>query len=371
MSFQNLIDKIYYDVIITDFNNESVSPQPIHYNQSRSIPYLYEPDKYTLSVVRWTISDASTIPIWRCSIKEGSTSAVDSIFSISMKYNNQVFQAYLQYESQNTTLKTPLPPSQIYNGYQDNSTLFYDVYNYQYVIYLFNNLLETVFNGLQTLVSPLPTSNIPFFSFDTTTNIVIFNCDSAGFGSENLIQVFFNPATANLFYTFPYLLINQNSTMGLNYQLQINVFSNANLIVLPLIPSNIVPYNAFQIFQEYTTVSSWSPVLSICICSNTIPVAPNQISSLLTIGRNQVNPSGNNAQSNQVITDYSSDTGLYRGYIYYVPSAEYRRLTLMSSSSSLTNLDLSFFFRDRLGILNPLLLPSGASATVKLLFELI
>ena len=127
----------------------------------------------------------------------------------------------------------------------------------------------------------------------------------------------------------------------------------------------------FQIFQEYTTVSSWSPVLSICICSNTIPVAPNQISSLLTIGRNQVNPSGNNAQSNQVITDYSSDTGLYRGYIYYVPSAEYRRLTLMSSSSSLTNLDLSFFFRDRLGILNPLLLPSGASATVKLLFELI
>lgn len=373
MSITNLTERIYFDVVITDTNNPNVGPKPIYYNEARSIPFLYKPDKYCLSVVRWTVSDASTIPIWRCPIKPNSPSSFDSIYSITMTYGGQKFQAYLQYESQNKSIPVPVPPSLNQGGTQNNSTYYYDVYNYQYVIYLFNNLLETVFNGLNALIG-LPTTNVPFFSFDTTTRIAIFNCDLDGFtpNGGNYIQVYFNPATANLFYTFPYLLINQTSPFGLNYELQINVFGDASVISLPLVPIvGVDNYNAYQVFQEYSTTSAWSPVLSICICSNSLPVAPNQLSSAVYIGDNIQNPTGNNAQSNQLITDFSSDTGDYRGYIYFVPSAEYRRLTLLSSSESLSNLSLGFYWRDRLGNLNPLLLPSGGSATVKLLFELI
>lgn len=373
MSLTNLTDKVYFDLIITDTNNQNVGPKPIFYNEARSIPFLYKPSLYTLSVVRWTVSDATTIPIWRCAIKPNSPSPVDSIYSITMTYGGQTFQAYLQYESQNKAVSTPVPPSLTQNGLQSNVNSFYDVYNYQYVIYLFNKLLKTVFDGLNNLIA-LPTTNAPFFSFDTSSRITIFNADINGFTPivGDYIQVYFNTATTNLFYSFPYLLKNIVSPLGLNYELQINVFGDASVISLPLVPIvGVVPYTAYQVFQEYSTTSAWSPVLSICITSNTLPIAPNQISSVVYIGDNIQNPSGNNAQSNQLLTDFSSDTGDYRGYIYYVPTAEYRRLTLLASSDNLSNLSLGFYWRDRLGTLNPLLLPSGGSATVKLLFELI
>jgi len=366
----NLPKRSYFDIIITDINNVQAVPKPIYYSEARNIPYLYSPEKYDLSVVRWTC-DTSTIPIWRAQIAPNSTSATTTIYSVTLVYSGQVQQVFVEYDSQATSLKTPLPPSETYNGLQDNSTNYYDVYNYQYVIYLFNIALQKAYDGL---VSP-PSPYAPVLTFDTNLNIAILNCDVNGYDSTSseYIQVFFNPATANLFSTFPYYLVNQKSKTGQNYQVIVNIFSQATQAYFPpIVGGGASQYVVFQIFQESSTITAWNPVLGIVMCSNSIPILPNNISGTFIqqkAGTSQ-NASGNNATTNQIITDFVSDTGLYRGQIVYTPSAEYRRLTMLSSGGALSNLDVALYWRDRTGSLNPLLLAAGASVTIKLLFEL-
>jgi hypothetical protein len=68
-----------------------------------------------------------------------------------------------------------------------------------------------------------------------------------------------------------------------------------------------------------------------------------------------------------ILTDYSTE-GLYKNFLYYVPTSEYRRLQLYGSTP-LTSIDLQVYWRDRLGALNPFLLTSNTTVTVKMLFE--
>ena len=120
---------------------------------------------------------------------------------------NNEQQVYVEYDSQAVHLATPLPPSETYNCLQDNSTNYYDVYNYQYVIYLFNIALQSSFDKLN---SP-PSQYAPVMTFDTVQNIAVINCDVAGYDISNpdSIQIFFNPASAVMFSSFPFLLINK------------------------------------------------------------------------------------------------------------------------------------------------------------------
>ena len=367
---QVLPARSYFDIIISDVNNLQVTPQPIYYSEARNIPYLYSPEKYDLSVVRWTC-DTSTIPIWRAQLSPGSTSATTTIYSVTLVYGAQVQQVYVEYDSQAVHLATPLPPSETYNGLQDNSTNYYDVYNYQYVIYLFNIALQSAFDKLN---SP-PSQYAPVMTFDTVQNIAVINCDVVGYDISNpdSIQIFFNPASAVMFSSFPFLLMNKISTTGQNYQLQVNIFTDATQTYWPpVVGGGVSQYVVYQVFQESSTITAWNPVLGIVMCSNSLPIVPNNISGTVKLGKagSSTNATGNNATTNQIVTDFVSDTGIYRSMIVYTPSAEYRRMTMLNSGGALTNLDISLYWRDRTGMLNPLLLAAGSSVTIKLLFEL-
>ena len=372
---QYLPEFSYFDIIISDVNNTQITPQPIQYSEARNIPYLYEPDRYSLSVVRWTC-DTSTLPIFRCQIKPNSNSAFDSIYSITLVYQGVVAQVYLQYSSQQVLAPTPNTPYQMPNGLQDNTNNYYDVYNYQFVIYLFNQTFQTALTALTALAKAkgitVPTTNPPVFVFDTINNIAVLYTDVAGYNSsiDSSIKIFFNPATANLFNSFPFYLVNTNSAFGMNYQLQVNIFSNANII--PYTAGKLT-FSVYQVVQEFSTISNWNPVIAIVMCSNSLPVYPNNISGKISMNDAGIkqSASGNNAITNPVITDFVSDTGCYKPFIVYTPSAQYRRLSLLTGSSSLTNLDIQIYWRDRFGVLNPLLLGTGSTVSIKLLFELI
>jgi hypothetical protein len=80
-----------------------------------------------------------------------------------------------------------------------------------------------------------------------------------------------------------------------------------------------------------------------------------------------INGSGNNSVSSNLITDFVAD--VYVPSIIYVPSAEYRRIELVGSTP-LSNLDLAIFWKNRVGQLQPFLLPVGGSCSIKLMFEL-
>jgi hypothetical protein len=128
------------------------------------------------------------------------------------------------------------------------------------------------------------------------------------------------------------------------------------------------PIPCVKVNQEYSTISNWSPVSSIVFTSNTIPIISNQLSAPLIYSESGVLQfGGNNSNFAQIITDLETNELCYKPNLMYNPSAQYR-IVSMVGSQSLSNIDVSVFWKSRLGILYPLLLISGSSCTLKFLF---
>lgn len=375
MSNPNLL---YYDVLISNFQNINISTNHAQYAESRQQAFLLEPSNYNLSVVRWT-ADTGSLPIWRCGIQPTTSDPNESIYSITLLYLGVSYQAYLSYIPQSKV--TPVPPAPIYNnGSQNNVNLYYDVYSYQYVVYLFNQCFADAFSQLPVDIQALTFQ--PSFVYNPDNKTVSLYCDQNYYSlssnpSVPQIQIFFNVATANLFSSFPYYINALSDSTGKNYQIITDVFSSSNTSPFPptSVPDDgVYEYTAFVIYQEFSTVSQWNPVTSIVITSTSLPVAPNAVSGIVqATDINGFTTTVSGQQNNVVfpiITDFCADTTLtgYKPYIYYVPSAEYRRIELLGSTP-LTNIDISLFWKGRDGQLNAFILGSGNTVTVKLLFE--
>ena len=369
---------LYYDVLISNFQNININTKHAQFTESRQQAFLLEPSNYNLSVVRWT-ADTNSLPIWRCQIQPDSPDANASIYSITLQYAGISYQAYLNYQPQSKATKTPPAPSTI-GGLQSNLTLYYDVYSYQYVVYLFNQCFSDAFDQLPDAIKALTFQ--PSFVYNPENKTVTLYCDQNYYSLSDSpltaqIKIFFNVPTANLFSSFPYYINAFSDPTGKNYQIITDVFSSSNTSPFPptSVPDDgVFEYTAFVIYQEYSTVSQWNPVTSIVITSSSLPVAPNAVSGIIqATDINGLATTISGQQNNVVfpiITDFCADTSLmgYKPYIYYVPSAEYRRIELLGSTP-LTNIDISLFWKGRDGQLNAFILGSGTTVTVKLLFE--
>jgi hypothetical protein len=166
----------------------------------------------------------------------------------------------------------------------------------------------------------------------------------------------------------PAVFLGYNQPFGTDWRIGVVNIGNSNL--QPLVPpAPGIAYSAIQVFQEQSTTSSLSPILSIVFCSSTLPIESNQVSTPVFLNNNQqLGLVGNNAATAPIITDLISDTGTYCPNIVYTPTAQYRYITLYGNAP-LTNLDLQIYYRLRNGSLVPFTLQSGGSVTVKFLFE--
>jgi hypothetical protein len=256
---------------MSNVSNQNINPIPAKYSEARNQAYLDNPSEYWLSILKLT-ADTQSLPVWRCQIQSGSTDPNLSVYSITLTFGGQAFQAFLKFESQNDAIFPPSPPSKN-GGQQNNSNYYYDVYNYQYVPYLFNKTFKEAFDGLDALVGGLPTDNPPVMTYDTTNKIAIVYADSTAYnGADEIgsIGIYFNSATANLFSSFPLFIKNLVSSTGQNFELQTTLFSETNLgLYPPVVPtgSGIVQYNCYTIYQEITTVQQWNPITAIVLTS--------------------------------------------------------------------------------------------------------
>lgn len=359
-----LPDKVYYDMIISNLNNTNDKPPYAYYNENRSSPLVYDPYKYDLIIARWQL-DTNYLPIFIPMIQSSSTDPNLTIYSITLEYNGVAgAPAYVNFAPQNLVASVPNAPFYNTNQLQDNSQGYYDIYTYQYWIYLVNLCFEQAYQNLDD-VSTIPSGYAPVMTWDTQNNIAIINADIAGYGIAG-VKIYFNQALSQLFSSFPFTINSFNDAYNRNFQLQINTFSVANQADYPSFGTAL--FTGYQVFQEYSTISAWNPVLSIVLVSNTLPIVPNNegVPSLIINGIYQQQSGNNNIQS-QVITDFVAD-GIYKPIITYIPSAEYRRISLVGDKP-ISNIDITVMYKDRLGRLNPVLLPAGCSISIKFLFE--
>ena len=117
--------------------------------------------------------------------------------------------------------------------------------------------------------------------------------------------------------------------------------------------------------QEFDNSGAMTSFSALIIRSNSLPII-NEIISLQN--RNGINVSGNSISS---ISDFEIDLGSnknLRGYIHYLPTAEYRKITL-NGNTPINRIDLEILWKDNYDNLYPVLIPAHQIATIKILFE--
>lgn len=384
-TFQDTGDNVYYDVTITNIETIDQQPPNLYFNETRNTPFVYDPESYFLSIIRFTL-DTPTLPVFIPIIQPNQPNLNLTIYSVTLTWTNPVapFQSFVEQTfiifipQRQGGVTIPAPPSQTVDGLQNNDTGYYEVQSYQYWIQLVNTAFTNCFNALNAQVVgaglALPTTHAPSLSWDTQSNTAILSADVAGYNPTNPapynpIEIYMNPALFQLFSSFPvYIKGNVGVANGENFQLVMNGFGGANIVKFPPTAPPASQYDALQIVQEYSTVALWTPITSVVFTSNTLPVVPSNISApLLFLNGSAYNNGGNNSNIQQVITDFVSDTGIYKPNIVYTPSAQYRLINLVGNTP-IYNLDLNVFWKSRAGKLFPFQLSSGSTATIKLLF---
>ena len=322
-------DRIYCDILLSNSITQNNSHPTVQFFESRSSALLNDTTNYKMSIIRFSLN-TEMLPIFIPAMQNTN----QTIYSITMEYNGKVQQQYMNYVPQGRTTI----------GSDD----FYDIYNYQYVIYLMNECFRQCFSSLNL---PMNGAKQPFISFDVQTQLcnIIFDENYYGFNEQNKINVYFNFSMNAILNTFPVFVHGNNLANGRNFQLDLRMMKN----------------NILQ--QELSSVGLWNPVNSIVFTSNMIPIEPsaNPPIQIYKDGILQTGTSSNTSLN--VLTDFVGNDLLFKPYVIYSPTV-YRYIDL-KPNTEIRNIDLQVFWRDKnSGKYRPLYLASGGSCSVKLLF---
>ena len=373
----SLPDKVYYDVVVSNIQSTTTQPKVFQYSDTRTTPYIQNPELYEMSIIRATL-DTTSAPVFIPFIQTGQDNPNLTIYSVTLEYNGYEKQVYVEWNPQDKSVAVPSPPSKTANGQQYNATGYYNCYSYSWFIERVYAALQQAFAFVREEEDP-PTVYPPLINWDSSSQSAVMYADVNAYDvtNDDHISVYFNAPLFALFSSFPASYLGYvGVTNGKNHKLTFTDIGgiNSQTIIppdqpVPEPPATYITWNAITWYQEYSTIASWSPILSIVFTSNTLPINPNQVSTpLIYNDNNTLSLGGNNSDIANIITDMVSDNGLYRPNIVYNPTAEYRRITLRGNRP-LYNLDMNIFYKDRLGQLIPFTLNSGSSCTIKILFE--
>jgi hypothetical protein len=358
-------DYIYYDLLFTNQQSTTTIPPVFQYNDTRTAPYVMKPDDYALSIIRFTV-DTGSLPVFIPTIvadPDDDTNVNYTIYTVSLEFDGQVATKHITWAPQDSSAPIPVPPQYTTTGVQDNSNGYYNCYSYNYFTFLVYTAIQEAFldlTGLDPEILP------PFINWDSSSNRAVLNAQSPyydiGVGPD--VKIYMNNPLYNLFSSFPARFF--GSTLDSDRNVQLLVANIAGINTYQPIDNPTVTY--IQMFQEYSTVSSWTPITSIVFTSTTLPINGTQVSVPIVVDNGVILPSStqNNATAN-IITDLVSDTGEYKPNLVYLPTAQYRYITLFGNTP-LVNLDIQIFYKLRDGTLVPFRLTSGGTVTVKLAF---
>jgi len=401
-------DQIYFDVTVTNTQSTTTVPPVFYYNEGRTIPFVSNPEEYYLSILRFTV-DTGTLPVFIPVIQANQVDPDLTIYSVTIQYTDPtlpnapfISQQFISWTPQDASIPVPPAPSATPNGQQVVETGYYNCYSYSYWCYLVDVAMRDAFDAIvaQAVAVGLtiPAQYAPVMTWDTTSaSASLFAQASyftgatppvfqAGFEvnplfpTTNPVVLFFNAPLFSLFSSFPAKYLGfQGVTLGRNFQFEPTTIGGTQVQTVqppfnqgqtPATPPALPPpsYIACNIYQEFSTTPSWTPITAFVFTSNTLPIYPNQVSTPLVFNNlQQVTFGGNNADTLNIITDLVSDTGTYKPNLVYEPSAQYRYITLFGNRP-LFNLDVQIFYRTKLGGLIPFRLQSGGTVTLKIAF---
>lgn len=337
-------EHIYYNAKL--FNNTGM-PILAQLNDQRASAVLQRACDYRCSIIRFSVNGsllpllvprmlpAAPVPTtaYSLTLSSGASSFVQPVL-FTAPQNNQIRFAYYYF-----------------NAFLDD----------------LNAAFAAAYVGLAALAGPLPAPQAPVMIWNPQTQLFTLAFNDSYVGA---ITISMNYELFNLFQSFQVVFNGYNTPLGRDYDLIItrgNTISAVSPGSLSALASALTP-PILELQQEFSSLSNWSPVATFYFTSYQIPVRNENIPTTTSNGQS-FNVSNN---SLPIITDFEpilgSDAEFNRGQTQYLPSAQYRYLTL-ESDSTLSTVDLQCFWTDKAGESFPLLLDLGYYMSVKILFE--
>lgn len=361
---------IYYDLTMSNVDSaNSDNVNQLVFKDRRDTPILNSIKDYRMSIIRFELSTWQ-LPVFYFQPKTNSNDASDGIYSCSLAWRTPGSTTYgdqeqVLFTAQDKSKTKPAAPNTFPNGITPYDE-YYFVYNFNNFIDMVNDALLTAFTKLQGDVPALNTASAPILVWDKDTlkATLYSELDFYDVTADNHIQIFFNRPLFSLFNSFPMYEYLPESN-GRHYQILTNPRSGIQT-------TTIAAYSSAELIvtsQEFPTNESWTPINSI-VFTTTMPVL-SSVQSNPTIFQNGVqqylSSTYNNTQT--IISDFQTDQNNYRSTVFYIPSAEYRYISLLNNDVPLYELTIYAWLKDRYGILRPFTMPSNSVFSMKILFE--
>ena len=379
MDYESLPNNIYYDANIINADQSGTKPAPqLQFQDIRSTPILSYPEHYELSVVRFNLQSSNSLPIWIPNIQFGQGLDYDpnlTTYSFTLTYdfegsNYTSGQTYVIYIPSDFSVQIP---TKILNT-EDLHTPYYYVKSFNTIVEMLNNALAEAFQRLNNSANyfgvNLPSQNPPFFEWNSDTSKFILNADTMAYDGKtsNYINIYANTALYTLMSGFRADYYGYNIVEGKNYRFKIQSDLGLNVFVIN------DTYSTLQLNQEYSSGSLFSPISSIVFTTTMLPVLPsNSTKPQIFNGQDtDLINSGNNNNIVSLITDFEVQDNNGYGFcsqISYIPTAEYRFISMNSGNQKITNIDINIFFRDQYSHLHPMYLMPGCKCDIKILFR--
>ena len=358
-SFDDEMHK-YVDLNIIN-NNRNGQMIDINFTDNKSGIIIHNTGDYYVAVDRFHISSIN-LPIFLPVVQTEQEDINLTIYSFTLSYGNFYYQQYMNFIPQNKYINSVNAPLQ----YQDMTTEYYFVYNYNYLVKLLNNTLSEAFDGLSALTE-LPTeSKCPFLIYDPSTSQIVFNTDSTY--DQNLpspINIYLNNQMRTLLSGFEYLNYGEASSNGMNYKL--NIYNNNDYNEL----NNLDLTTILQTYEQYKCIITWCPISCIALQSFNMSISESIVPDALKFGSNQNLNILSTNMSRPCITDFSVALNIGTEYL---PTVDYSsdgnyRLIDMNGHENIKQIKINVIWKDLYGNEYPLKLSSGQSANLKLMFR--
>jgi len=369
-------DRIYINSAAICAATDATYP-PASFVEARGVPIVQNASDFILSVARWQ-GVGLDLPLFIPSIQLGQTTATGGGWLTTYQVQVSVTNSGVTYTGTSTVTWLPqfvdeaVPPPPVTQQNVVDGNRYYWASSYWWVLNLFNVAIQAAYTSAasQLTAATKTTTNVyaPVLVFANGTFNLVF--DARGWGpaptdSGNTWNLNFNAPAMALFNGFPYAPV-LHTNGAWNQIVQYNSGSTASTTV-----GRVSASPTFTLPQEFFTGDTWSPVDSI-VFATTMPVENELQAQLATLGADAFQPSVALSMFptwTDLALPLSGGASDYLGKFTYVPSGEYRRVSLMSTQP-LQNIQWTVFWRNRMndGLYQVRLQPGG-SVSVKLLLE--
>ena len=392
--------QVYYDLDVVNtiqpaFTTAQTSqPNRLTFTEVRSSPILDNPSDYFLSIIRFSLDTAGSMPLFIPQIELNSVgpNAVNStVYYVSVEYkdasgNRAISKQKVLYVPQSNIYPPPQVPITTLNQATDP---YYWCNNIQAFICMINEALKLAYLDIITQApTGLPATwvagNEPYMLWNAERGTATLVAQEGIFGQDCLSNgtaegfIYFNNPLFILFssfqaihnYTFDPAPLTINDGEA-NYLLKIfNKKGGAGNNYVALDATAGPPYNALYMEQPYSTGATLCPIQSLVFTTTLLPVLP-QLIGIPRVLSNYNSSAGQNDNLSNEITDLV--VNLVNGTEYfpnvlYLPTAEYRLIDLQSNSP-LYGIQISVQWKDVYGIYHDFFLQNGCSCSLKIMFR--